>query len=542
MAIITICRILASCLLLTQAETPYELYSIGSQLELEGHIFEAIQYYEKARAMRPESPEVHIALATAYYKTRQFDQGIRVATEGLKLFPDNVDLYNTAGIGYIGKGDLKTAIPFYLQSLNLKPDDIEIYFGLSILYEGLNDLDKASGILLDVPDTLKSSDVYVRLGTIAGKKDDHTTALDYYHKGFSMDTTNIAALLGIGTAFDLLHIPDSSMFYYEKALVDDSLLASVGKRLIEIYSDAEEYSKLVTLARRILAIDYRDGYVRRSLGYALYQMGMLEPALMEFLISAELEPDDSYSHFHAGRIYLETGEHEAAIKEIWHAIRIDPDFVELWIYLGFIAIETNDFELADYAFTEAAYRGADMVQVYYLLGVVQEMQEQYESAYCHYHKSLTNDPENLAALEALAHLCERIGRKQESFEAFEHIIEIDSLDATALNYVGYTYADRNERLEYALELIDKALQQEPDNGYFVDSRGWVFYRMGRYEEALDELKRAAELLEDEVVYEHLGDVYIELNDTERAREAYEKGLECNPHNKTLKDKIKNLVE
>lgn len=542
MAFITICRILASCLILAQAETPYELYSIGSQLELEGEVFQAIQYYEKARALRPESPEIHIALATAYYKVRQFDQGIAVATEGVRLFPDNVDLYNTAGIGYIGKGDLKTAIPFYLQSLNLKPDNIETAFGLSILYEGINDLDNASQILMDMPDTLKSSDVYVRLGTLAGKKNDHTTALTYYHKGFSMDTTNIAALLGVGTAYDLLNKPDSSMFYYEKALQDDSLLVTVGKRLIEIYSDAEEYSKLVTLARRILTIDYRDGYVRRSLGYALYQMGMLEPALMEFLITAGLEPDDSYSRFHAGRIYLENGEHEAAIDEIKHAIEIDPGFVELWIYLGFIAIETNDFETADYAFTEAAYRGADVVQVYYLLGVIQEMQEQHEPAYFHYHKSLKNDPENLAALEALAYLCERIGRKNESFETFEHIIEIDSLDATALNYVGYTYADRNENLEYALELIDKALDQDPDNGYFVDSRGWVFYRMGRYEEAVDELMRAAELLEDDVVYEHLGDVYMELNDTEKAREAYEKALDFNPQNKVLKNKIKDLAE
>jgi tetratricopeptide (TPR) repeat protein len=423
--------------------------------------------------------------------------------------------------------------------MSLKPEDPEIYFGLSILYEGIGAMDDAHQILIDMPDTLKTADVYVRLGTLAGKTNDHQSALDYYYEAYTMDTTSIAALLGMGTGFDLLNMPDSSTYYYEMALQNDSLLPSVGKRLIEIYSDTEEFGKLVPLAQRILAVDYTDGYVRRSLGYALYQMGMLEKALMEFLISAGIEPDDAYSHFYAGRIYLETGDYDAAINEIEQAIKINPDFVELWVYLGFVALEVEDFATAEYAFTEAAYRGADVLQVYYLLGVIQDMQNNHEPAYFYYHKALKQNPENLATLEALAHLCERIDRHNEAISMFARIIEVDTLNAVALNYVGYSYAQRNENLEYALELIDRALAQDSENGYYIDSRGWVFYRMGRYEEALEDLKRASELVEDEVIFEHLGDVYMKLNNPERAREAYEKALEFDPGNKNIQQKLKN---
>ncbi|KPK72012.1 hypothetical protein AMJ87_05915 [candidate division WOR_3 bacterium SM23_60] len=540
MAFITIWRILAAALLCAQPETPYELYSIGAQLELDGKIMQAIEQYERARMLGPESPEIFTALANAYYKLGQFDAGIAVAVEGVERFPEDIDVCITAAVGYIGKGDVKSAIFYYERARERDPANRDTYFGLSVLYESSGALTQARHVLIDMPDTLKSADVYVRLGTLAGKEDDHATAIAYYHRAYNMDTTSIPALLGIGTAYDLQNIADSSIYYYEKSLQDDSLLLTVGKRLIELYADVEEYRKMASMAKRILVLDYNDGYIRRNLGYALYQMGMLEPALMEFLICVGLEPEDTYARFHAGRIYLETGAYDAALSEIKQAIAIDPDFVELWVYRGFIGIETEDFEAAQYAFTEAAYRGADVVQIYYLLGVVEEMKDQYEPAYFYYHKSLKSDPKNLATLEALAHLCDRVDKKGEAVRTFERIIEVDSVNATALNYVGYWFAERSEKLDYALELIDRALEQEPDNGFFIDSRGWAFYQMGRYEQARDDLERASELVEDAVIFEHLGDVYIKLKNTEKARAAYEKGLEFEPDNNILKRKLQSI--
>jgi tetratricopeptide (TPR) repeat protein len=196
--------------------------------------------------------------------------------------------------------------------------------------------------------------------------------------------------------------------------------------------------------------------------------------------------------------------------------------------------------MARHAFTEAAHRGADMAQVYYLLGVTAEMQEKYSEAYFNYHRSLESDSVGLPALEALANLCERIDKKDEAFETFKKIIVVDTASAIALNYVGYTLAERNDSLEYALELINKALDIEADNGYYIDSRGWVFYQMGRYKEALEDLKKAAEIVEDAVILEHLGDVYIKLDIQDKARDAYERALKYEPDSKILKEKLRKF--
>ncbi len=542
MAIIAFCRILITLLLFSNAETGYELFSIGCQLELEGKIKEAIEYYVKAKELAPESPEIYLSLANAFYKIHKFDQGINVANQGLSITSDTARLYNTIAIGYIGKRDFKSAIVYYEKSLEIEPDNIEFYTGLSILYEATRDVKRAREILSNMPDSLKTAEVFSQLGSLSGKLNDHESAISYYRQGYKLDTTNITGLMGIGTGFDLLNVKDSAIYYYEKVLKEDTLLPKVGRRLVDLYSDTEQYKKLVTVAREILASDFNDVYMRRSLGYALYKIGIRHEALNEFLLASRIDPLDAYSKFYVGRMYLEDGDYDKASREISEAIRINPDFIELWVYLGFVAIERDDFETAEYAFTEAAHRGGDMVQIYYLLGVIAEMQEKSPLAYSYYHKSLRVDPKNIATLEALAHLCARIDKENEAFEVFKDIIEIDTVNAEALNYVGYTFAERNDSLEYALELINKALALEEDNGYYIDSRGWVFYQMEQYDKALKDLERAAKFVEDAVILEHLGDVYMKLNDMQKAKNAYIKALEHDPKNKILKQKIEKFSE
>jgi tetratricopeptide (TPR) repeat protein len=181
-----------------------------------------------------------------------------------------------------------------------------------------------------------------------------------------------------------------------------------------------------------------------------------------------------------------------------------------------------------------------MSQIYYLLGAACELDSAFADAYFHYKKSVRLKPKFLAGLSALANICDRIEKKDEALQTFEKIIQIDSTDDTALNYVGYTYAERGEKLDYALELIERALRIEPNNGYIIDSRGWVYYQMGDYESALIDLKKASELVEDPVIFEHLGDVYIKLNNFEKAVEAYEKVLKLEPNNKKVRHKVSKL--
>ncbi|MEO0182551.1 MAG: tetratricopeptide repeat protein [candidate division WOR-3 bacterium] len=540
MVTLYICRILAFWFIsFNHSGNSYELFSIGCQLELEGKIVEAINYYQKALQYDPMSSEIYYTLASAFYKLREFDKGIAHANQGLLYTRDSIEFYGLIAAGYIGKGSLPEAIKIYEKIKELKPSDVSIVQGIAVLYEGMGDLSQAINVLLEIPDSLKNVDIYNRLGTLFGKKQDHEEAIKYYKRAYTLDSMNVLALIGIGTGFDLMNVKDSAIYYYEQALRMSNSI-DLRKRLLDLYGDTEQYEKLIYIAREILHYDYYDAFVRRSLGFALYKTQNFDEALSEFLISAGLNPQDDYSRFYIARINLERRKYDEALNVIAEAIRINPDFVELWIYAGFIAMDKKDYKSARYYFTEAAYRNADMAQIYYLLGAVCELDSAFNDAYFNYKKALTLNPNALFGLTALANLCDRLGRKEEALELFEKIIALDSLDATALNYVGYTYAERGERLDYALTLIERALSIEPNNGYIIDSRGWVYYQLGDYESAFNDLKRASELVEDPVILEHLGDVYLKLGELEKARETYKRVLKLEPQNKKVKIKLLNL--
>ena len=114
--------------------------------------------------------------------------------------------------------------------------------------------------------------------------------------------------------------------------------------------------------------------------------------------------------------------------------------------------------------------------------------------------------------------------------------------APAMNFLGYVMADHVRELAESRTLIERALQHEPENGAYVDSFGWVLYRLGRYPEAREQLERAVRLTGgDPVVREHLGDVYRELKLPDLAREQYRLGQAAKGENvRRVADKLRAL--
>jgi len=123
----------------------------------------------------------------------------------------------------------------------------------------------------------------------------------------------------------------------------------------------------------------------------------------------------------------------------------------------------------------------------------------------------------------------------------QRTIDLDPKHASALNYLGYMYAERGMRLDESIDVIQRALVLEPDNGYFIDSLGWAFFKKGWYEKALSELERAVAVVPDDpIMQDHLGDAYFHLRRLREARQAWEKSLALKPDNPTVEQKLRNV--
>lgn len=113
----------------------------------------------------------------------------------------------------------------------------------------------------------------------------------------------------------------------------------------------------------------------------------------------------------------------------------------------------------------------------------------------------------------------------QSVEWLEEVLDVYPDDVSALNDLGYLWADRGEHLQRAYRMIRQALDAQPDNGAYRDSLGWVLFRLGRPDEAIVELEAAVKIEPDPVVLDHLGDVYLELGRADQARDAWRRALE-----------------
>jgi Flp pilus assembly protein TadD len=125
----------------------------------------------------------------------------------------------------------------------------------------------------------------------------------------------------------------------------------------------------------------------------------------------------------------------------------------------------------------------------------------------------------------------------------ESVLKIDPENADALNFIGYTFADRGIRLDEAEKMIKKALTLKPGNVYMIDSLGWVYFRQNRMDLALKYLKEAsAGLPTDATIAEHLGDAYTKAGRVSEAVEIYRQALKLNPANGDLQKKLNELIK
>jgi tetratricopeptide (TPR) repeat protein len=148
-------------------------------------------------------------------------------------------------------------------------------------------------------------------------------------------------------------------------------------------------------------------------------------------------------------------------------------------------------------------------------------------------RGLAAYPDEGALLYARALAWERRDDVPRAEADLRKVLVTDPENVAALNALGYTLADRTQRYQEALELIDRARVAEPDNAAIVDSYGWVLYRLGRNEEALVQLRRAWTLAKDPEIAAHVGEVLWVLGRKDEARRFFDEARKLDPDNRAL---------
>jgi Flp pilus assembly protein TadD len=183
----------------------------------------------------------------------------------------------------------------------------------------------------------------------------------------------------------------------------------------------------------------------------------------------------------------------------------------------------------------------DAYGLYSFLATLYQDKKDLKSAEGILKKGLEQSPQNIDLLYQLGVFYETTGRFEESIRYMEMVLKLEPDNSEALNFIGYSYADRGIKLDFAEQAIKKALELKPGNGYIIDSLGWVYFKKGNLALAEKYLKEATALSPgDPTIAEHLGEVYEKKGSLSEALEAYSRALKINPENESLIKKAERV--
>jgi len=155
-------------------------------------------------------------------------------------------------------------------------------------------------------------------------------------------------------------------------------------------------------------------------------------------------------------------------------------------------------------------------------------------------QALTLDPDNLNAYTTLGMIYDELKMHSASDSLYDTALIIFPENDLLLNNYAYSLADRGIRLKEALEMSKKAISMQPENGAYLDTIGWIYYKLKQFNLALQYIKQSLDTREESaVVIQHLGDVYYEMGDHDNAKINWKKAFEMDPESEKLKDRIES---
>lgn len=252
--------------------------------------------------------------------------------------------------------------------------------------------------------------------------------------------------------------------------------------------------------------------------------------------ATHLRPDHTEALLLSAQILDNQGQHQLASETYARIPTADPMFFVAEIGRADALRADGKIEASLEVLQGLARSKPELMQVHLALGDALRREERYADAVKAYDAAIARVPAPerqhwpLFYSRGICH--ERLSHWKEAEADFRRALELNPDEPQVLNYLGYSFVDRGQNLEEALSMIERAVAARPESGYIIDSLAWAYFRLGRYQDAVEPMEKAS-LLEpvDPIVTDHLGDVYWAVGRKLEARFQWHRALSFDPEEK-----------
>ncbi|WP_456434349.1 tetratricopeptide repeat protein [Thermosulfuriphilus sp.] len=531
-----------------RAEAYYQFLR-GEYAASVGHIDEAIDSFERLIRLDPEAVLPLEELARIYATQNKLKQALKYAEKASKKDPQNVSILIILGRLYASQGRYERAVATLEKALEVAPDQTEALMLISSIYAENRRYKEAIETLkrfLKVKEDSFMGHYY--LARIYRQMKDYDQAIKEYRRTIELNPRFEGVWLELAHLYELIGRPDQALATYQECLRSSPPCHEALSRILDLLVRQGKAKEAQELLKRWDLKQMDDSLVASLIRGALILLEANEVdrsiAILEDL--QRKLPDDPRIHFYLGLAYETKGDLKKAISQ-YATISEDSNFYSEALNRQALCLSRLGKEdEAVFLLEGAIKRFPDKVQFRRTLASIYESQGRFDKAEEAIREALKLVPEDTSLLLELAYILERASRREEALKVALKVLEKEPENPAALNFVGYTWADMGIKLDEAEEMIKKALKARPNDGYIIDSLGWVYYRKGQYKKAFQELKKAVSLTPDDpIINEHLADVCVKLGYYQRALKYYEKArslYQKDKDHKRLKKKIKKTRE
>ncbi len=540
-----------------------------------GRLREAVVEAEQMLKRDPGNVEAHRILGRIYTRmigdpaTGRLDEAmLRRATEQFEQVtakdPSDVDAWVTLGRLYRMAQNSVDAEKAFQKALELDPDNEYALHGLALLYSDLGDTRTAVEMWRRLAERNPHPRVLRALASSLTQARDYKGAIETLRRALQLAPKDLEIKRDLAENLLLREEYDEAARFYEELAQAQPRDPQYPLRLSQIYRQQRDLAKAREAHQRAQALDPNslevqynevnlleaegrfgeaiarlrrilDSTARVAYGppekanrvILLERLGLMyrageqpEEAVAAFRQMAELDPDlGARAAAHIIETYRAVKQFDRAAQESEAALQRYPNDRMLRLLRASLLA---DLGRAGEAVAEARKllennKDRDtylaLAQLYEKTKDFSAMAQVLEEA----ERQSESDEEKEIIYFMRGAMFERMKRFDEAEAEFRKVLKMNPKNASALNYLGYMFADRAVNLDEALDLIRRAVELEPYNGAFLDSLGWVYYRLGRLDEAERFLRRALELVpRDPTVNDHLGDVYYRQGRIEEA--------------------------
>jgi tetratricopeptide (TPR) repeat protein len=501
----------------------------------------------------------------------------------VRLQPDSMDDHLLLGRLYRLNNDLQKAEAEFKTAVKLQPDSEEAVTMLAYLYNDLGDNTRATDVLSSIPKNERSAKLYAALGYTYEQQKQYKDAIEAYRHAMELDRDNLDAIRGL--AENLLNDGQTEAALDQYKVIADANPedAQTYIRIAEIYRKQGKFDLALDNLKRAESMVQDSIEVPYNIASIYHAQGRYDEAIpiMKDLLKKTEKSDGQYSGSaksnravfleRLGTIYRDEGNYQAAnetfrqmialggnenvergyqqIIDTWReakewqkatdvakeAVQKLPDSRDLRMVLDAQIADMGDADKGLADVRSLLKGGTEDRQVYITLAQMNTRLRRFPDAEQALDKAeqLSNKEEEKEYVWFLrGSTYERDKRYADAETQFKKVLAGDPQYASALNYLGYMLADQNMELEQALSYIQRAVDLDPANGAYLDSLGWAYFRLGKYDLAEENLVKASQKINtDPTVHDHLGDLYQKTGRLKLAAANWERAL--NEWNRTI---------